>query len=220
MITSSLPRTLTMSALLLALIAGLIFAMAAPARAERDGHDENDNKKNEQAHMTSMMQKESRDDHNDNKKEDKEFKEFSREFISDQATNTPATVLINAAGKIKLTAVEVTESNWPNLKVKAWGNVFSVHVMPDARIIGATNTGSTTPLVTVAVGEKVDILGDVEASGLMHATSFRNRSTAHKQTTEIQSRIKGLLEEIEKLRSQLNDLRKNVTGALGNAFGH
>lgn len=202
MITASIPRTLTVSALLLALSVGLILAVANPVRAENDDH--NDDKKKDKFFI----------------EQDREFREFSKDFLSsDKATNTPATVLINTAGKIKLTAVEVTESNWPNLKVKAWGSVFSVHVMSDAKITGITNTGTTTPLVTVAIGEKVDILGDIEMGGLVHARHFRNRSTAHKQTTEIQSRIKSLLEEIEKLRSQLNDLRKNVSGALGNAFG-
>ncbi|TSC62528.1 MAG: hypothetical protein G01um101448_433 [Parcubacteria group bacterium Gr01-1014_48] len=190
--TSKLSRQIVLIGFCVALLAGLIIATTIPARA----HNEND--------------------------EDKELKgnQFSKQVLSDRATNTPASILINPAGKVKLTGVEVTESNWPNLKVKAWGVMLSVHVMPDAKIVGGTNTGSTTPPVTVAVGDRVDVVGDADtAAGLIHARSFRNRSTINKETNDIQTRIKDLLEQIEKLRSQLKDVRKGAGGALGRAFG-
>ncbi len=196
--TSKLAYSIVLIGFFVAATAAIIFATTLPAKAKEKDRDENDDK-----HM--VME-------NSN--------EFSREVLSDRATNTPAHLTINKQGKVTLQSGEVTESNWPNLKVKAWGTVYNIHVMPDAKIIGNTNTGTTTPLVTVTVGDKVDLVGDVElATGLIHAKSFRNRSTVNKQSSEIQVRIKSLLEEIEKLRIQLNDIRKNAGAALGHAFG-
>ena len=198
MLTShSLRRTLTISGLLLALVAVLILSTASFARA-KDRDDDNDRNEHQAIEQSN---------------------EFSRDLLGDRATNTPATIFINKQGKATVSAGEVTESSWPNLKVKAWGTVFSVHVMPDARIIGATNTGTTTPLVTVAVGDKVDFIGDVElATGLIHAKSFRNRSAVNQQSNDIQSRIKALMQQIEQLRAQLKDMRKSTGGAVGRAL--
>lgn len=196
-------RIIAITALLIALLVGFALAMTTPVRADNDDHG-------------------NKHDAMENEDHDRDLKnnQFSKNLLGERATNTPATVLINAAGKVKLTAGEVTESNWPNLKVKTWGVIWSVHVMPDAKIIGGTNTGTTTPPVTVSIGDKVDILGDIEVGGLMHARSFRDRSTVVKQADDLQTRIKALLEQIENLRSQLKDIRKNTGGALGNAFGH
>ena len=197
MLTSRLLRTLTISTLLLALVAVLILSTASFARA-KDRDDDNDRNEHQAIEQSN---------------------EFSRDLLGDRATNTPATIFINKQGKATVSAGEVTESSWPNLKVKAWGTVFSVHVMPDARIIGTTNTGTTTPLVTVAVGDKVDLVGDAElATGLIHARTFRNRSAVNQQSNDIQSRIKALMQQIEQLRAQLKDMRKSTGGAVGRAL--
>ena len=198
--TTQLSRALAITGMLLALLFGFILATTTPARAgERDNDRDNDDDNKNKAAQNSN--------------------DLPRDVLSDKATNTPAHITINKQGKATLTSVDVTESNWPNLKVKAWGTVYSVHVMPDAKITGATNTGTTTPLVTVAIGDKVDFVGDVElATGLIHAKSFRNRSAVNKQSSDLQMRIKQLMEEIERLRSQLNDIRKSAGGTAGRAF--
>ncbi len=184
----------TISGLLLALVAVLILSTASFARA-KDSNDDNDRNEHQVIEQSN---------------------EFSRDLLGDRATNTPTTISINRQGKATISAGEVTESSWPNLKVKAWGTVFSVHVMPDARIIGATNTGTTTPLVTVAVGDKVDFIGDVELpTGLIHAKSFRNRSAVNQQSNDIQSRIKALMQQIEQLRAQLKDMRTSNGATMG-----
>jgi hypothetical protein len=117
---------------------------------------------------------------------------------------------INPQGKVLIVASEVTESNWPNLKVKVWGNTFSVHVMPDARLIGLTATAvsnatsSATTTIQVAVGDRVDVLGYVEeATGLIHATAFKNRSQVSKDVETIRARIQELMNLLENLRAQL-----------------
>lgn len=194
MLTSRSLRMVTISGLLLALVAVLILSTASFARA-KDSNDDNDRNEHQVIEQSN---------------------EFSRDLLGDRATNTPTTISINRQGKATISAGEVTESSWPNLKVKAWGTVFSVHVMPDARIIGATNTGTTTPLVTVAVGDKVDFIGDVELpTGLIHAKSFRNRSAVNQQSNDIQSRIKALMQQIEQLRAQLKDMRTSNGATMG-----
>lgn len=132
-------------------------------------------------------------------------KELERKFETRQATLT-----INPHGKVLIVAGEVTEANWPNLKAKIWGNVLSVHVMPDAKLIGLSNTATSS--VQVAVGDRVDILGYAEeATGLIHATTFKNRSQANKEADGIRARIQELLKLIDDLRAQLK-LQEKATG--------
>jgi len=108
---------------------------------------------------------------------------------------------VNPQGKVLITAGEVTEANWPNLKVKIWGLVLNIHVMPDARIIGGTtqtsSTATGTPstvIPTVAVGNKVDILGDMEKdTGLIHAKTFKNRSQGSIDMENLRQRIQDLI---------------------------
>ena len=121
---------------------------------------------------------------------------------------------INPQGKVLITAGEVTEANWPNLKVKIWGLVLSVHVMPDARIIGGTamttSTATGTPpsvIPTVTVGDKVDVLGDMEKdTGLIHAKTFKNRSQSSKDSENLRQRIADLMRQIEELRAKIKAL--------------
>ena len=123
---------------------------------------------------------------------------------------------VNPQGKVLIIAGEVTEATWPNLKVKIWGLVLSVHVMPDARIIGGTTTTTSTatgtpPLVipTVAVGDKVDILGYMEKdTGLIHAKTFKNRSQSSKDFENLRQRIADLMRQIEELRAKLKALTR------------
>lgn len=123
---------------------------------------------------------------------------------------------VNPQGKVLITAGEVTEANWPNLKVKIWGLVLSVHVMPDARIIGGTTTTTSTatgtlPLVipTVAVGDRVDILGNMEKdTGLIHAKTFKNRSQSSKDSENLRQRIADLMRQIDELRAKLKALMR------------
>jgi len=125
---------------------------------------------------------------------------------------------VNPQGKVLIIAGEVTESNWPNLKVKIWGLVLNVHVMPDARIIGGTTQTSTiatgTPPVvipTVAVGNKVDILGEMEiATGLIHAKTFKNRSQGSIDMENLRQRIQDLIRQIEELRAKIKALGKGL----------
>lgn len=113
---------------------------------------------------------------------------------------------VNPQGKVLITAGEVTEVNWPNLKVKTWGLVLNVHVMPDARIIGNTTTATST----ATIGDKVDILGDMEKdTGLIHAKTFKNRSQSSKDSDNLKQRIQDLLKQIEELRAKLKALRPN-----------
>jgi|SRR3989344_971764 len=121
---------------------------------------------------------------------------------------------INPHGKVLITAGEVTEVNWPNLKVKTWGLVLNVHMTPDAKIIGGTTTTTsiatgTPPLVipTITVGDKVDILGDMEKdTGLIHAKTFKNRSQSSKDSENLRQRINDLIKQIEELRAKLKAL--------------
>ncbi len=129
---------------------------------------------------------------------------------------------VNPQGRVLISAGEVTEANWPNLKVKVWGLSLSVHVMPNAVIHGAaapvvntsTSTATTTPPTTtggVSVGDKVDILGEMESStGLIHALHFKNRSQTDHTINALQQRIQELLKEIEKIRQSLKDIRKGL----------
>ena len=107
---------------------------------------------------------------------------------------------VNPQGKVLITAGEVTEANWPNLKVKTWGLVLNVHVMSDARIIGGTAT-------TTTVGDKVDILGDMEKdTGLIHAKTFKNRSQSLIDSENLRQRIADLMRQIEELRAKIKAL--------------
>src|SRR3989344_2013861 len=109
---------------------------------------------------------------------------------------------VNPQGKVLITAGEVTEANWPNLKVKTWGLVLSIHVMPDAKIIGGTATTTST-----AIGDKVDILGDMEKdTGLIHAKTFKNGSQGSKDSENLRQRINDLIKQIEELRAKLKAL--------------
>ena len=130
--------------------------------------------------------------------------ELEKKFETRQATLT-----INPQGKVLIVAGEVAEANWPNLKVKIWGNALAVHVMPDAKLIGFTSNATST--VQAAVGDKVDVLGYAEeATGLVHATTFKNRSQANKEADGIRARIQELLKLIDDLRSQLK-LKEKAT---------
>ena len=124
---------------------------------------------------------------------------------------------VNPQGKVLITAGEVTEANWPNLKVKIWGLVLSIHVMPNARIIGGTTqtsstaTGTPSIIPTVAVGNKVDILGDMEKdTGLIHAKTFKNRSQGSIDMENLRQRIQDLIRQIEELRAKIKALGKEL----------
>ena len=114
---------------------------------------------------------------------------------------------VNPQGKVLITAGEVTEANWPNLKVKVWGLILNVHVMPDVRIISGTTQASST----VAVGNKVDILGDMEKdTGLIHAKTFKNRSQGSIDMENLRQRIQDLIRQIEELRAKIKALGKEL----------
>ena len=123
---------------------------------------------------------------------------------------------VNPQGKTLIIAGEVTEANWPNLKVKTWGLILNIHVMPDARIIGGTTQTSSTATGTpstvipsVAVGNKVDILGDMEKdTGLIHAKIFKNRSQGSIDMENLRQRIQDLIRQIEELRAKIKALGK------------
>ena len=107
---------------------------------------------------------------------------------------------VNPLGRVVLNEGEVVEAAWPNLKVKVWGVTFSVHVMPDAVIVGGSDQAQA------AVGDKVDLVGEMEASGLIHARQFKNRTHTDAATEEIRRKIQQLMDEIERLRGQLRGL--------------
>ena len=125
---------------------------------------------------------------------------------------------VNPHGKVLITAGEVTETNWPNLKVKIWGMVLNIHVMPDARIIGGTTQTSSTATGTpptvipnVAIGDKVDILGDMEKdTGLINANTFKNRSQGSIDMENLRQRIQDLIKQIEELRAKIKALGKGL----------
>lgn len=207
-ITEKKTRLLFIGSVFVTALVAVALIAAAPARAGKDDDDDDDNKGGGDKGFGALMEG----------KHDFKLNEFPQSFLRNRATSGPSTVTVNPNGKILLGSTEVTESNWPNLKVKSWGIVYNVHVMPDAKLIGfgttSTTTASSTPMVSV--GDRLDVLGEIEmATGLVHARQVRNRSTANKQADDLQSRIRQLLEEIERVRAQLKDLRKGSGGALG-----
>ena len=125
---------------------------------------------------------------------------------------------VNPQGRALIIAGEVTEANWPNLKVKIWGLVLNIHAMPDTRIIGGTtqtsSTATGTPstiIPTVAVGDKVDILGNMEKdTGLINAKTFKNRSQGSKDMENLRQRIQDLIKQIEELRAKIKALGKGL----------
>lgn len=122
-----------------------------------------------------------------------------------------ATLNINPNGKTLITAGEVTEVNWPDLKVKVWGLLLNVHVLPDALIIGQTGTGTTSNATTTVVGNQVDVLGDIATStGIINARHFKNRSQTTQRIDDLQRRIQELLKEIDRLRASVKDLKKGI----------
>lgn len=206
-ISSKWLRLALVFGILFAVLVGVIFVAANSVRADKDDDSDGEG-------ISALLEG----------KKDFRLNEFPKQFLKNRATNTPSTIIINPKGKVLLGATEVVESNWPNLRVKSWGLVLNVHVMPDAKLTGvgnttASTTASTTP--TIAVGDKIDVLGDIEvATGLIHARHVRNRSIVNQQSDDLQSRIKKLLEEIERMRAQLKELKRGAGAALGNILGH
>ncbi len=91
--------------------------------------------------------------------------------------------------------------------------------MPDVRIIGSTtqtssSTATGTPatiIPTVAVGDKVDILGDMDKdTGLINAKTFKNRSQGSKDIENLNQRIQDLIKQIEELRAKIKALGKGL----------
>ncbi|MEK7510249.1 MAG: hypothetical protein AAB567_01675 [Patescibacteria group bacterium] len=113
---------------------------------------------------------------------------------------------INPQGRVLITAGEVSEVSWPNLKVKTWGIILNVHVMGGAVIHGTGSTSSGTP--QVAVGDRIDILGEMEKeTGLIHAHHFKNRSQAFQEIESLRQRIQDLLKQVEELRVRVRGLQ-------------
>ena len=137
------------------------------------------------------------------------FDKFPKHLEKTSVNREPA-LTINPNGKTLITAGEVSAVNWPNVTVKVWGINLAVKITDTTVLIGKQGTATSTTATTTAqasVGDKVDVLGEINKStGEITAKHFKNRSRASQEVGDLEKRIQDLLRQIETLRAQLKKL--------------
>lgn len=131
-----------------------------------------------------------------------ETKDFSIEGRPVQ--KVPSTFTINPQGNTRITNGKVTAVSGDIVTVEIWKLNFSIHNMPDTKVLASSNQDMT--FSQIAVGDVVDVLGrlDTDKTAFVHAQIIHDRTQAIKAHQEETGRLQGMINElIQKLNTLL-----------------
>ena len=119
--------------------------------------------------------------------------------------DTPSTMTLNPHGEIRLTNGKVTAVSGDIITVEVWKLSFSVHNMPDTKVLAGSKREIT--FAQIAVGDMVGVLGqlDIDKVAFIHAQIIHDRTQVNRANTD---------QERSRIQSLINDLIKRLN-ALG-----
>ena len=131
-----------------------------------------------------------------------ETKDFS--FEGKLEREAPATITINPHGQTRITNGKVTAISGDIVTVEIWKLSFSVHKMPETKVIAGGKNEIT--FEQIAIGDMMNVLGKLDDSKIafIHAEVIHDRTRLGKANEEERSRIQSLIND---LIQRLNALR-------------
>lgn len=119
----------------------------------------------------------------------------------------PATLMIGPEGQARITRANVADVSGDVMKIEIWKLIFSVHNMPDTKVLGGG--GGTMQFSDVKAGDVVNVLGklDADQAAFIHAevihdfTQLARERDAH--IAELQAKINELIKRLQDLLSNI-----------------